>query len=390
MMYLDTATPALGPLYRWLRVRFADLTRKGRWINNLKGVRLVPYHLPQFQRSETVYVVEGEKDAGTLEEWGFTATCNPMGARKWRPDFAPYFERRHVIIFPDNDDDGHAHTLDVAQNLLSVAASVRIVELPGVPEKGDVTDWKQKCGGTKEQLITLASQAQPLDEECLFEFRARWFTAVGCQKKQSTLETACRFTVNERAVLYQDPDPGKGQIEICSSLSVIAETRDDQNEGWGRLLFWKDRESHVYQWAMPMAMLAGTGEDYRSRLLDGGLWIAPGRQARELLAKYIQTATARSVRAPYRALDGIEMSSFCPTPVLARAPRRKFSSFNLHLISITISRYQAQSRTGRTKSANSAHATLAYYSQFQVLSARHCSPDPRMTLAVFTSMGTPP
>jgi putative DNA primase/helicase len=39
----------------------------------------------------------------------------------------------------------------VAGALLAVAASVRILELPGLPEKGDGTDWV-RAGGTSEQL----------------------------------------------------------------------------------------------------------------------------------------------------------------------------------------------------------------------------------------------
>ena len=41
----------------------------------------------------------------------------------------------------------------MARNIHGVAASVKVMELPGLPEKGDVSDWI-KAGGTKEQLST--------------------------------------------------------------------------------------------------------------------------------------------------------------------------------------------------------------------------------------------
>ena len=36
-------------------------------------------------------------------------------------------------------------------------------------------------------------------------------------------------------------------------------------------------------------LLAGDGNEYRARLLDGGLFLAPGRKARDLLTVYLQT-----------------------------------------------------------------------------------------------------
>jgi putative DNA primase/helicase len=51
-----------------------------------------------------------------------------------------------------------------------------------------------------------------------------------------------------------------------------------------------DAEGKEHEWAMPMSLLSGEGSEYRARLLDGGLFIAPGRKTRELLTVYIQTA----------------------------------------------------------------------------------------------------
>ena len=53
----------------------------------------------------------------------------------------------------------------VAEQLTGRAAMVRVVELPGLDDKGDVSDWMDN-GGTKAGLLTLAEsaanwQAQP-------------------------------------------------------------------------------------------------------------------------------------------------------------------------------------------------------------------------------------
>ena len=89
---------------------------------------------------------------------GLTATCNPMGAGKWRPDFNQYFEGKQVVILPDNDEPGRKHAESVARHLHGTAKSVKILELPGLPEKGDVSDWLA-AGGTADQLFNLAEKA---------------------------------------------------------------------------------------------------------------------------------------------------------------------------------------------------------------------------------------
>lgn len=98
------------------------------------------------------------------------------------------------------------------------------------------------------------------------------------------------FEVSESGVFYIGSDSDKEPVRICSRLDVVKETRDDQGEGWGRLLRWGDREGREHRWPMPMSLLAGNGDEYRARLLDGGLEVEPGKKARELLTTYVQTA----------------------------------------------------------------------------------------------------
>lgn len=59
---------------------------------------------------------------------------------------------------PDNDDPGRGHAQDVARKLTGIAASIRILDLPGLPLKGDVSDWLA-AGGTADELERLASSA---------------------------------------------------------------------------------------------------------------------------------------------------------------------------------------------------------------------------------------
>lgn len=115
----------------------------GGWEWSVKGTRVVPYRLMELlaEPSKLVFVVEGEKDCENLALIGLQATCNAGGAGKWRREHAAFLHGRHVVVMPDNDKAGRDHAIKVAQSLQGIAASVRILELPGLPEKGDVSDW---------------------------------------------------------------------------------------------------------------------------------------------------------------------------------------------------------------------------------------------------------
>ena len=133
----------------------------GGWSWSTKGVRKVLYRLPSVLAAapdSVVYVVEGEKDVDALSELGLVATCNAGGAGKWRSDYNAAFRGRDVVVVQDNDDAGRQHTVSVASNLAPVARRVRILELPGLPDKGDVSDWLA-AGGTLQQLDALVAAA---------------------------------------------------------------------------------------------------------------------------------------------------------------------------------------------------------------------------------------
>lgn len=133
---------------------------KRGWVNDLKGVELIPYNLPAVAASsagdDVVFFVEGEKDVQSLASRGLVGTCNPMGVGKWREDYSRWFVGRHCVVIPDNDVVGRKHAEDVAASLHAAgAASVKLVELDGLPPKGDVTDWFA-AGGTAEDLMAIA------------------------------------------------------------------------------------------------------------------------------------------------------------------------------------------------------------------------------------------
>jgi 5S rRNA maturation endonuclease (ribonuclease M5) len=155
--------------------RRPDLDDPAKWIWNLKGVRTVLFRLPEVLQAvkdgKPVYVVEGERDALALRALGLTATCNPMGAGKWRDEYSDFLRDGDVILVEDNDDPGRKHVEHVARSLSGVAKRVRALDIskfwPECPEHGDISNWLKEGRGTVEKLNEIVDALpdwQPMPE----------------------------------------------------------------------------------------------------------------------------------------------------------------------------------------------------------------------------------
>jgi replicative DNA helicase len=151
--YTDEKGALLYQVVRKFGKRFRQRRpREGGWLWNIEGITSVPFQLPRVIASDFVAVCEGEKDAIGLTKRGLVGTCNNGGAGHFASHMAKWFSGKRVAIFADNDDKGRTHALSVAAILSNTAASVRIVELPGLPAKGDVSDFFA-AGGTIAQVL---------------------------------------------------------------------------------------------------------------------------------------------------------------------------------------------------------------------------------------------
>lgn len=164
--YLDESGNLIFQVVRYEPKRFSQRRPDGRggWINNLDGVTRMLYRLPEVIEADQVFIVEGEKDVETLRGTGLVATCNPMGAGKWRSEYNEYLRGKSVIIIPDNDEPGKAHAQSVAGNLAGIAASIKVLELTGLRQGGDITDWFEN-GGNKPTLIRLVLKTDEWSHE---------------------------------------------------------------------------------------------------------------------------------------------------------------------------------------------------------------------------------
>jgi len=136
------------------------------FIWNIRDVRRVLYKLPELvkRKNEIVYIVEGEQDTDRLLKEGLLATTNSHGPGKWRDDYSESLKDRDVVIIPDNDEEGKSHAEKVAKSLAKKARSIKIVELPGLPEHADVSDWLD-AGNTIESLKALVDKSPEIQSE---------------------------------------------------------------------------------------------------------------------------------------------------------------------------------------------------------------------------------
>jgi 5S rRNA maturation endonuclease (ribonuclease M5) len=122
----------------------------GGWTPGIGDAPRVLYRLPDVKAAiangQTIYVVEGEKDADKLWSMGVAATCNHDGAGlpgakpKWRPEYSDWLTGADVIVVADRDTPGEAHARAVAASLEGKASRVKImqaaVQFPGA----DISD----------------------------------------------------------------------------------------------------------------------------------------------------------------------------------------------------------------------------------------------------------
>ena len=139
------------------------------WMMSDPPGKLPLFRLPELiaRPSELVFVVEGEKCVCELETLGLLVTTSAHGAKSAHKTDWQSLAGRDVVILPDNDTEGcaYAHTDAGILNRLSPPGVVKMVELLGLPPKGDCVDWldtrdAQTPEDIKAELLALVHKAE--------------------------------------------------------------------------------------------------------------------------------------------------------------------------------------------------------------------------------------
>jgi hypothetical protein len=171
--YHDTEGEPVGVVVRWDGPNGKDIRPVARHADGWRiGAMPDPrplYRLPDLAAAQRVVVCEGEKAADAARSLGFVATTSAGGSQAasktdWRP-----LAGKEVWMMPDNDAPGRKYGDTVAGILakLTPAPVVRIVELPDLPDGGDIVDWIDAHGEAAEpdamraEIETLGQAVEP-------------------------------------------------------------------------------------------------------------------------------------------------------------------------------------------------------------------------------------
>jgi hypothetical protein len=142
-----------------------------RWVTYrgvLDDIAQVLYRLPELidgvRFGKTVYHLEGPKDVETARgRLGVVATTSGSTS-SWMEEFRSFYTGANTVVIPDNDAPGLQYAEKVARDVVGVAKSLKVVQLPGLGEGQDLTDWLE-AGHTAEEFFRVVEEAPPYDPE---------------------------------------------------------------------------------------------------------------------------------------------------------------------------------------------------------------------------------
>jgi len=212
---------------------------KGGWIHNLHGTEPVLYRLPELMAADPaqpVYIAEGEKDVDRLRSLGLVATTNAMGAGKWQDSYVGPLAGRNVVLLPDNDDPGIKHVESIARSLAGKAQSIKVVSLPGLPEKGDVSDWLE-AGHSLEELQALVEAAP--EWQAVAKSTDEFATDVE-KKRSSQADLLVELALQQKILLFRDERTEPYAAVPMESSRQIMSLASRDFAGWLGQLAWRE------------------------------------------------------------------------------------------------------------------------------------------------------
>ena len=168
--YLDKNGELVAEKVRYTNKTFFWRSKKPDGSYDYHKPKNVPlYNGTVLEKTEAVFLVEGEKDVDTLTKYGLPAVSLPNGAH-WENEYVAYFSDKVIIILPDNDGAGRGYAKAALKALKPTNYNTGIMQLnnwwPEIPEKGDVSDYiaakgEEAVAKLKETLDVVTRNKKP-------------------------------------------------------------------------------------------------------------------------------------------------------------------------------------------------------------------------------------
>lgn len=140
------------------------------WSKQYGSARLYPAQ--PLLDADPILLCEGEPDTNCALSHGFNGITQTSKLKKWKSDHLKPFKGRDVVIAYDADRAGQKYATSAAQNIITVARSVRLLEWPDfMKENGeypkdhgqDLTDFFVRHQMTADELRMLIASARRYD-----------------------------------------------------------------------------------------------------------------------------------------------------------------------------------------------------------------------------------
>lgn len=242
-------------------------------------------------------LVCGDNDTGTKGNPGQTAAMKAanclVGGRFILPDFTSDQIERHTQQHgktPTDFNDLHQlEGLNAVREQITAAMVGTTDKLPPrLQEPENFSDIEKNCGATG------ADNPQPSNGAGSTEAAGRpnGENQSGAIGADAGLPAGflLKMTGENAGTYFRDPTGEKPPFRFSAPLRVLAQTRDSEGKGWGRLVEFFDAEGRHHQFAIPASMTCGDGLELVRMLVDSGLVIVPGRTNQQKMASYIMAA----------------------------------------------------------------------------------------------------
>ncbi|MEE4696811.1 DUF927 domain-containing protein [Pseudomonas alliivorans] len=265
-----------------------------------------------------VILCEGEKAADAAADLmpNYVAICWPNGSNSWhKADLTP-LKGRDVLLWPDNDDSGKTCMDAVANKLREIGAgSVRVIALEVFKRKPTMKNERAAFakGGqwdNGDDAADAPAKGWTAAHFAELERSGELFGSVeepsAAEEPEPTPKAKTKPTAKRPAKPKNDLMPGGFRLTaegvfyagddgearpVCSSLEILARTRDDKGHNWGLLVEFDDPDGAKKRWNIPARTMTGDfGKDVLGPLVDMGLRLAgsrSGRNARNDLQSYL-------------------------------------------------------------------------------------------------------
>lgn len=190
----------------------------GEWQSGLAGMTIPLYNLQAVTAADVVYLCEGEKDAETMIAAGLCGTTNHAGALGWAEHLTQQLKNKTVIIIPDNDDAGRKRLQKLSRALHEHVKELRAFLPPGVPDHGDITDWKEAGGDVTKvfELSTVIEKRKKIDKAPREDY-FRLFDKVWNNPRKCIFDNKLMFW-DESEQLW---NPCINELEIAKSEAIV-------------------------------------------------------------------------------------------------------------------------------------------------------------------------